>query len=63
MQPDAISTDTRFSQRSNNALRRGKPRCVFAGQITNFFASASGRMSSYSSNGWWIHGLVGSSST
>ena len=32
-------------------------------QIANFLARPSGRSSSYSSNGWWIHGLVGSSST
>ena len=32
-------------------------------QIANFFATPSGRRLSYSSNGWWIHGLVGSIST
>ncbi len=32
-------------------------------QIANFLASPSGRSASYSSNGWWIHGLVGSIST
>ena len=29
-------------------------------QTTNFFASCSGPIPSYSSNGWWIHGEVSS---
>ncbi len=32
-------------------------------QTDNFFARPSGRRLSYSSNGWWIHGLVASIST
>ena len=32
-------------------------------QTANFFANPSGRRLSYSSNGWWIQGLVGSIST
>ena len=31
-------------------------------QTANFLASLSGRKESYSSKGWWIHGLVGSRS-
>ena len=40
------------------AGRRGAARR----QTANFLARPSGRRLSYSSKGWWIHGLVGSTS-